>query len=454
MDRHIFLHGSGLHRSTAYRKVLRLINGFTEVSHFTVIQDRPGFGFSSTTRGRGVAPALAQTILDRRPVGGYTRVFDLASLPGMGPDTMSDILVSAMRLVSFPRIESLTLTFIQIILASPGTDDAPQFAGIQDLDVLLYAKLSGTNGEEWSPLYLQKTDDMGQVRFNQFSEDIAEYAIVAVPEGADNPIYRSGPLLPISELESEVAATLYLIEANENVTESGFNTFLQEQVGLEFDGDKRLTDLSARLRDGYMDLDGEIIVEDAALFGDSEIDFETQVFLGPSARVVSGNDRARVRRSDPSVADLKQLVRVSTIVTSQEHSNRLLQAIGFFGVSIPGVLGFAVPGAILATDNSLDGDSGIQVQLRNAISAQFSNGGFEILERAIREQASTDDDEDEAPGFNSLSFVSIYPDYAGVDQDDPEAIIQFMTRRSSVDSISITPEGITLNAWLVVPYAF
>ena len=96
MDREIFIHGSSIAGTITERKILKLINGLNSPEHFSVISDRNGLGYADERSGRGVTRGQAVAILERRPTNGFKRLFDIKG-PGLGSDTWSDIVISAMR---------------------------------------------------------------------------------------------------------------------------------------------------------------------------------------------------------------------------------------------------------------------------------------------------------------------------------------------------------------------
>ncbi|WP_298899366.1 hypothetical protein [uncultured Psychroserpens sp.] len=447
MDREIFIHGSGIAGTITEKKILELINSFTVANDFAVITDRDGFGYADERRGRGVSREQGQAILNGRPTGGYKRLYDIGAISGIGSDTWSDIVMAAMSLVEFPTTKSLSINFIQL-----STVDGDPTSRLEKIDVIIYGQLRGAmNSNAWVPLFRKTSEADLNVQFNNLPDDIVRVAIAACREEDQAIIYRSGPIALSSYTTEDLAATIYLIHERQLVDAETINTAFEDQIGLEVQDDTFVEELEATFRDGRMIISGQITQEGAFLFGDSDIDFEIELILTPSARIIEGlGPRFTVRRTDINAVSLKRLIGAYPVNSESSHSNRLLKALGVFGVLFPGVPGFAIPGAVIAIDNSFDNSDAINRLISNTIAAEVVDRSFDLLSEAIDTVRMAD-----PVNFSillSLGMNQLGPINPGETLE--EKLIDVMSRTGTVDKISITNEGIDLSVWLVVPYIF
>lgn len=443
MDRQVFISGRGIIGSVTEKKILKLLNSFTTPQDFRVISDRDGFGYADESSGRGVTLEQAEAILSRRPSNGFQRIFDISG-PGLGADTWSDIIISAMRLIEFPTTKSFTVNFTQI---SSVPDDPT--SSLESIDVMMYGKLKGVVSEEWIPLFRQTNTEGLSVSFENIPDDVEQIAIVASRIDDRSVIYRSGPIL-LSAYDSEhLEATILLVHERQRVAPEIINNALAEQVGLEVDDDTFVRRLNADFIDRRMIISGRITQEDSFLYADSDIDFEVELLMSSTAFVTEGlGARYSVRRTNPDLINLEKLVGVIATNSSSSHSNWLLKAVGLFGVLIPGLPGFIVPSAVIATDNSIDNSNSINRLIATTISEQVVERSFDLLANALEELSIT-----RPTDFSILLSLGMHA--LGVISEGEtvqEKFINIMSRTATVDDVSITPEGIDLSVWLVVPY--
>jgi len=456
MDREIFINSRGFHNSIAERKLLHLLNEFTHEDDFRVFTDRDGFGYADERPGRGVSIQQATNILAARPNGGFFRATLLYNIEGVGADTISDMLMGAMRLVDFPRTRSIKL---YIHIAQIG-DETP---ALNRLDVLLYARLSGTGDLEPIPMYRQTVDlqegllpgGVFEVEFDDLPEGIEEVAIVAAREDSVYPIFRSGMFMLHAQMEANLSSAVFLINERVKVEPDDLNETLMGLVGQEFQVDGNmasLTELSVEFPGRDLRLTGQIVAEDTFAFADSSIDFKTDIFLYRPGAIREGLTLLgyRVQRTNLDSLSPEQLVGTSTYNVMSEHSNWLLNAFKGIGVLIPGIGGFVLPALALSTDNSQDNNALINAAIGAEIRRSFSDQSVSILATEIENFATSNE-----ALFGSAVGQSFYPGHeASTPAEKLQITKDLMVKLATLDELDVDSSGISLSAWVAVPYVF
>ncbi|MCP5018993.1 MAG: hypothetical protein GY938_27500 [Ketobacter sp.] len=441
MDRRYFIHPRSVVGTSVEGKVIALLNSFNTPQDFDVIQDRPGFGYAVTHPGYGIDHPTAQRILDARPSGGWTGLSQIvgdvvpfdSNIAGFGQDKFSDLVVSAIALSGGTDHRTIRGSF-RLIDPDAASLTPPNIT--DPIDVIVYGKFSGASTDYVVPVQMVQTDANGEFILEHITNDFEQFALVAAFSDSEEVFHRSG-LIPIQTYTlPELEYRPILVNQSFALEDSDFRDRVEEQAGTVVEGDKTLESITSDFKDGFVEIQGEILAPDTFLWFDSTITFTSEVRYLPSQYAPNW------------VRDLSEIMGVQSQVTDQNHSNAgfiIASVLAFF---IPGVglaLGPIVTIIFLAIDANQDSNIDTKTSIANALRDAFSDQTLATFQAAIQDQI---DNADALTQFG-LEFLSDFEE----DPEDPlQAIIDYMASHATVQTVSIDPDEMELNIWLTLPF--
>lgn len=436
--------------TTVEGKVVAFLNGFNTVEALTGIMDKYGTGYADDRGGYGIRSDVAQRILDARPGSGFSDIRQIADylpngqhvsvIKGLGRDTFTDIVLAA--IAETPGIDHRTVSG-NFRTVNPNASDLNNAVAPLEraYDVIAFAKFQGSPHDELFPVQVARQED-GNFTLEHITNDYELFALVGVFQKEEgNPFildvfHRSG-LIPIQSFPlSELKYQPILLNQEEAMSESDFRDQVKEQEGTETEGGEIIEMLTADLKEGLIEFDGQVRKPDTLLWFDSTITFKSEVFMLPTFY------------AENWVRDLDSLIRVSSRITEQNHSNDgfwIITALSFLVPVVGPILGTALGITFLVIDNQEDNNQETKDLLADNLRNSLGDEVLNTFADLVREEVETAD-EITLLGLLFLSSFEVAP------ADPVEAIIQFMIDHKTVQTITIEDTEMTFNVWLTLPF--
>ena len=308
MDRRSFIHPRFVVGTTVEEKVLTLLNGFTRVADFKKIADRPGFGYAYVRRGYGIGEVVGRQILEARPDAGFTSIRELADwnanskfktvIPRFGPDKFSDLVLAAIALTPGDDHRCIRGSFRRI---DPGAEGLTPVM-TEGIDVIVYGRFEGSKIKSVVPIQLAETNPDGEFELRHITDDFVELALVGVFRDSGEVFHRSG-LIPIQSFPfQKLDYNPILLNQIEGLADADFRESVQTQVGTAAGTGKTITKLTSDLKQGFIEMKGEIVAPGTSLSSNNNIAFTAHVAM-------SGN-----KFTSNGMRDLNSLAVVNTDV--------------------------------------------------------------------------------------------------------------------------------------------
>lgn len=471
MDRLFFIPPAAVIGSTVETKVLNLLNSFQTPDDFDVIQDREGLGYAIGDGGNTIGETVAQRILDIRPDGGFTSLLQIVDstfsfttkVPGFGEDKFSDLVMSAIALSDDAKW-SLSGSFRSIdpaefeAYAANADNMGPVERGRElrrlaeatvmtdSMDVIAFGRFKGSSLEFAVPLLAIQTDNDGEFRFNNLTFDYDEFCLVVARSDSEDFFHRSGPM---TFTGSDVEYRPVLVQQAFTLENDEFRETIEAKAGETVDGDKILEDITSSFKDDYIELRGTILAPNTVLWADSRITFTNELRFLPT-RYCSG-----------WVNDMEQVIGVSSVTTEQNHSNA--------GFIIIAVLAFFLPGGLfwgslltilfILKDRQEDNSEETKTLIADALTEAFTLEFMETLEETVDEQINgignqvddvADDILDRLPGLLP-GGEERQEDREAEAEMRREDLIEYMSGRVTVETVTTTPDELTMQLWVTTP---
>jgi hypothetical protein len=294
MDRRSFIHPRFVVGTTVEEKVLKLLNGFTRVTDFKKIADRPGFGYAYVRRGYGIGEVVGRRILEARPDAGFTSIRELADwsanfkfrtvIPRFGPDKFSDLVLATIALTPGNDHRCIHGSFRRI------DPDAKELTRImtEAIDVIVYGRFEGSKAKSVVPIQLAETNPQGEFELRHITDDFVELALVGVFRNSGEIFHRSG-LIPIQSFPfQKLNYNPILLNQIKGLANADFRESVQAQVGTAAETGEMITRLTSDLKDGFIEMKGEVVAPDTFLSSNNNITFTAHVAMSGSKFTSNG----------------------------------------------------------------------------------------------------------------------------------------------------------------------
>lgn len=444
MDRKHFIRPEFVSGTTVEGKILALLNGFDEPEDFEVIQDRLGYGYARDREGYGIGRRVAERFIALRPPEGFTSLDQIAFIneegdfdspvSGFGPDKFSDLILSAIALSPGVDHRSIRGSF-RVVNPDGGIQDMTATL-TEPIDVIAYGRFSGSPVDAVVPVQLVETDAAGQFVIEHITNDYQEFALVACFKDSGEVFHRSG-LINIQSYPFDLLDyNPIMLNQVESKSDSDFRDQVEEQEGNVLESGETIKSLTSDFKDGFIEMEGEIVAPDTFLFFDSNITFTSHVTMAGS------------QYSENWVRDMDSLVAVNSTIVEQNHSNVgfiivsiLAFLIPYIGIALGTIVSIVFASIDAAQDASLDTKKKIAEALRTKLGDEMLDTFAELIRLQVDEATLV-----EQIGLRLLS------EFEDNGEEDLDAIAEFMVNHKTVQQVAVDPDDITFNVWLTLPF--